>query len=97
MCEAREQGEGLPTTTDLGLVDVVVVPFVGTSNGHYHKVLFSVQAKVVYRGFEQVCIGAEPLGQVDRREEAHVVQVRDGPCASSELTLSYLILVSGAV
>ena len=52
-------------TRDLGLVDVIVVAFVGTSYRHDHKVLFSVQTKVVHWEFEEVCMFIKPLGEVD--------------------------------
>jgi hypothetical protein len=58
-------------TTDLRLVYMIVVPFVGAPNRHDNKVLLSVQTKVVHRGFEEVCVGTEPLGEVDGREKNH--------------------------
>lgn len=58
-------------TTDLGLVYMIVVPFVGTPDRHDDKVLLSVQTKVVHRGFEEVCVGTEPLGEVDGSVKNH--------------------------
>ena len=58
-------------TTDLGLVYVIVVPFVGTPNRHDNKVLLSVQTKVVHWRFEEVCVGTEPFGEVDGRGKNH--------------------------
>ena len=52
-------------TTDLGLIDMKVVAFIGTSYRHDHKVLFSLQTKVVHWEFEEVCMFIKPLGEVD--------------------------------
>lgn len=55
MCDteyvSNPRGEVLRTTTNLGLVHMIVVPFVGAPDCHHNKVLFSVQTEVVHRGF----------------------------------------------
>jgi len=50
---------------------MIVVPFVGTPDHHYNKILLSVKTEVIHGGFEEVCVGAEPLGEVDGRGEDH--------------------------
>lgn len=50
---------------------MVVVAFVRSPERHDHKVLALVETKIVYGGFQQMRIFAEPLGKVDGRENRH--------------------------
>jgi hypothetical protein len=65
-------GRNRSTNTNLGLVHMIIIPFVRSPNGHHHEILLSIQTKVVYRGLEKVRISFKPFGEIDWGEEAHV-------------------------
>ena len=64
------------TAPYLGLVDVVVVALIGSTDGHYCKVATVVDAEVIYWGLKQVLVLRGPAAKVQWRTERHYGRTR---------------------
>lgn len=50
--------------TNLGLINVIIISFVWSSDSHHNKISSSVKAEVVHRGPEEVGIIGQPFWQI---------------------------------
>lgn len=57
--------------TNLGLVHMVVISFIGATNYHDNIIFASVKAEIVHRGLQQMAIIREPFGKIEWRSKRH--------------------------